>query len=305
MTKHQLPNFLIIGAAKSGTTSLHEELSKHPEIFMCNPKEPHFLADLPNDTIGGNYGYPRVDEAGYQALFENVKEEKVIGESSVSTLFYKNAIKKAKTILGENIKIVVILRNPVDRAFSNYMMHVRDGFEDKTFEEALDLEEERKKENYWWGYFLKEAGLYGQQIANVFSAYDSSQVKVFLFEDLIKNRETTLNEICNFLEVATGFDFQKPIKSNTSGRPNPKSKSIRVFNSLFMGENIVKKIFRYILPKSVRQSIFDSAKKQLFDANLKKEKINPETKKSLITYFKSDIQELEKLINRDLSHWLK
>lgn len=305
MAKKQLPNFLIIGAAKSGTTSLHEELSKHPEIFMCNPKEPHFLANLPDNTIGGNYGYPRVDEAGYYSLFQKVKNEKIIGESSVSILFYKNAIKKAKSLLGQNIKIVVVLRNPVDRAFSNYMMHVRDGFENKTFEEALELEEERKKENYWWGYFLKEAGLYGEQLANVLSFYDSSQVKVFLFEDLIKNRETTLKEICEFLEVSSDFDFQKPIKSNTSGRPDPKSKSIRFFNSIFMGENILKKIFRYILPKSIRQSIFDSAKKQLFDANLKKEKMNPETRKSLIAYFKSDIQKLEKLIDRDLSHWLK
>ncbi len=209
MVKNQLPNFLIIGAAKSGTTSLHEELSKHPEIFMCNPKEPHFLADLPDDTIGGNYGYPRVDQAGYYALFENVKEEKVIGESSVSTLFYKNAIKKAKSLLGEDIKIVVVLRNPVDRAFSDYMMHVRDGFEDKTFEEALELEDVRKKENYWWGYFLKEAGLYSEQVSNVYASYDPKQVKVILFEDLIENREATLKEICGFLEVDTGFDFQK------------------------------------------------------------------------------------------------
>ena len=134
MAKKQLPNFLIIGAAKSGTTSLHEELSKHPEIFMCNPKEPHFLANLPDNTIGGNYGYPRVDEAGYYSLFQKVKNEKIIGESSVSILFYKNAIKKAKSLLGQNIKIVVVLRNPVDRAFSNYMMHVRDGFENKTFD---------------------------------------------------------------------------------------------------------------------------------------------------------------------------
>lgn len=300
-----LPNFLIIGAAKSGTTSLHEELSRHPDIFMSDLKEPHFLADIPKNTIGGNYGYPRVNESAYYSLFNKVKNEKIVGESSVSTLFYPNAIKKAKHLLGDNVKLVVMLRNPVDRAFSNYMMHVRDSFEEYSFEKALELEEERKKENYWWGYFLKEAGLYADQLSNVFKSYDRNQVKIILFEDFIKARQNTLKEICEFLGVSEDFDFKEPIKSNASGRPDSKSLHIRIFKRIFMGSNYLKKIFRYILPVSIRQYIFDTAKKKLFDAKLRKEKMNPETRLNLIEYFKSDIQRLEKLIDRDLSHWLK
>ena len=145
--KNNLPNFLIVGAAKSGTSSLHNYLNQHPEIFMpsykdgLNVKEPQFLIkNKVKDRL--HFGIWSWQE--YKALFDDATKFKAIGESSVFYLYYyKEAIKNIKFRLDDNIKIIILLRNPIDRAYSAFQ-HVSRGLkENLSFEEALQIEENR------------------------------------------------------------------------------------------------------------------------------------------------------------------
>ena len=146
--KKKLPNFLIVGAAKSGTSSLHNYLNQHPDIFMpsfnkegMKVKEPRFLIkDLVENRLhNGVWNWKE-----YQSLFDIVTDEKAIGESTVLYLYYfEEAIKNIKSRLDEDVRIIIMLRNPVDRAFSAYTHVARSVKEQLSFEEALEIEYER------------------------------------------------------------------------------------------------------------------------------------------------------------------
>lgn len=294
MKEFKLPNFLIIGAAKSGTTSIHNYISQHPEVFMSSVKEPHFFADIPKGTKGGNYASHAINDLEqYKDLFKGVSEQSLIGESSVTSLYYPNAIKKATELLGSSIKVLIVLRNPVDRAYSNYMHHVRDCNEDLSFFEALEKEEERIKENYWWGYHLKKAGIYSSQIENIYKYLPEGNVKILLFDDLNANNEKFMKEVCLFLGVSESFEFNTNEVSNKSGKPK-----FPLLKKFILNNNILRKTMLFFLNDKVKNKL----REKVF--SVEKTKISIEDRSYLKSYYKEEILKLEKLINKDLSIWL-
>ena len=150
MQSHNKPNFLVVGAAKSGTTSLFNYLTQHSDIYIPEVKECRFFSQLPKNYKGlGAEFFPNsgiTDERVYFNLFSG-HEDKVCGDMSNDYLYYyEKSIKNIKKYLGNEIKIVIVLRNPIDRAYSNYMHHIRDGWENISFEQALDDENRRIEE---------------------------------------------------------------------------------------------------------------------------------------------------------------
>jgi Sulfotransferase family len=305
MSNKILPNFLIVGAAKSGTTSLYKYLLRHPEIYLNEQvKETFFLTGLDFMDInhdGGHYGHGIItDTEKYNDLFKDVNNEKAVGEVCVGYLyFYKESIPIIKTYLSDP-KIIIILRNPIDRAFSNYMHHVRDGNEFSSFEEALEKETEREKMNYWWGYFFRKAGLYSEQI----HAYRSnfSNVKIYLFEELQNNPELLLKDIFEFLDVdSTFFSENLYEKYNVTGIPNNNSLN----NFLTQTDKFIPEIIRKGFKTFISDDLLNRVKNNLINENLKKESMKPETRSYLQEYFRNDILKVQNIINRDLSKWLQ
>ena len=149
--KKNLPNFLIVGAAKCGTSSLHNYLNQHPNIFMPsfneegkNVKEPQFLV---KNKVKNRLHFGVWTWEEYQSLFKQAKQQRAIGESSVFYLFYyQDAINEIKNRLGNDVKIIIMLRNPIDRAYSAFQ-HVSRGLkEQQTFEYSLETEKGRLEE---------------------------------------------------------------------------------------------------------------------------------------------------------------
>ena len=130
-----LPNFMCIGAAKSGTTSLYDILKQHSDIFLPSFKEPHFF-DIPSVYQNGIEWYEKT-------YFQSVKNEKCIGDFSPTYLFDEHAPERILNDLGDNVKFIIILRNPVDRAYSHYLHSKRDEHENLSFKDALSLEKNR------------------------------------------------------------------------------------------------------------------------------------------------------------------
>jgi len=231
-----LPNFLVVGAARAGTTSLYYYLKQHPEIFMSRIKEPRFIfaqfTRFPTNGIGDERSNVVRDLHDYCLLFKESSGENAIGEASPDNLYpYKDAIPTIKRFLGDP-KIVIMLRNPTERAFSAYMFLVRDRREFLSFEEALDQEDKRIREGWAPIWFYRKAGFYYDSV----KAYsrDFSNVKACLFDDLEKDPSSLVQELYGFLGVDPAFVPNTSTRYNVSG--NPKS---RMLNDFFIKRSIL------------------------------------------------------------------
>jgi len=215
-----LPNFLIVGASKSGTSSLYNYLKEHPEIFMSSIKEPHFmiagLIKNSKDPIALKRSRKNaIDNIhDYTALFNNVNKEKAVGEASTGYLFYyEYAIKNIKKYL-KNPKIIIILRNPIERAFSAYRHCVRHKFESLSFEDALQ-DEDRVIENFFNPImYYRDMGFYSQQVKSYMDNF--SDVKICIFDDFRDKMSLILQDIFKFLDVNISFTPDLKKKYNVS-----------------------------------------------------------------------------------------
>lgn len=298
----KLPNFLLVGAAKSGTTALYSYLRQHPDIFMpAEAKEPMFLAEISNeqyDGPGALYAEEKITSLeDYRALFNKVQDEKAIGEASVPYLYYY-----AKTIpniiktLGQDTKIIVVLRNPIERAYSNYLHHVRDGLEPLSFEQALDAENERFRQNWWWGYQYREGGRYLKQVEAYIHEFGKENVHIELYEDLKKNPHIVTRQIFEFLNVNADFLPNMSQKYNVS--TVPKSFALQ---KLLMSTNPIRRLAVQLLPKEAKKLMRSTLEK----ANSRKPNALDELNREKLTNeFKEEIILLQDLLGRDLSHWI-
>ncbi|WP_115719139.1 sulfotransferase family protein [Gallaecimonas mangrovi] len=294
-------DFIVAGAAKSGTTSIFQYLNSHPDIFIPDVKECRYFSKLNKDFKGlgaeffANEGITDDDE--YQSLFQNHQDKKC-GDISNDYLYYhKESIANIKKTVGDSVKIIIILRNPIERAFSNYMHHIRDGWENLSFKDALIREDERIKDNWGWSYHYKSVGLYSEQVKDYLKNFEN--VKICLFEDL-RNRHVFIKDICHFIGIDEDEVDLDMKEFNRSGRP--KSKAVMRFSEGkgFLA-SIIKPFIRLFLPKNIRENIAGKIK----DVNLSKEYISLEDKTFLIDFYREDIKNLEGVIKRDLSAWLK
>jgi len=301
MDKKNKPDFLVVGAAKSGTTSLFHYLNKHPDIYIPEVKECRFFSQLTKNFNGlGAEFFPNsgiTDEKEYFELFAG-HEDKICGDISNDYLYYyERSIKNIKKYLDDDVKIIIILRNPIDRAYSNYMHAVRDNWENLTFENAIIEEAYRIRENWGWPYHYIQAGFYYKRVKAYLDNF--SNVKVYLFEDL-KNKNKFLNDLYDFLNVKRIHNIEDEKIYNVSGYP--KNKIIHIF---LTSDGIFRKVL-----KPVVNALFSKEKIQQIMTNLKyknlvKKELSFKTKLYLSKLYESDIEKLSVLIKRDLTKWKK
>lgn len=292
-----LPNFLIIGAAKCGTTALYYYLKQHPEISFPELKEPKFFgsyeADFPHNGVGDfsvdKHAIKSFEQ--YKKLFAKIENKKV-GEASPDSLFFhKKTAKLIKDRLGD-IPIVIVLRDPVKRAFSAYMYLKRDSRENLSFSDGLKAENPRLKNNwdYIWGY--KKCGLYHSQVLTFLNEF--TNVEIILQEDLQNNPNKVLKQIFTFLNVNVHFQANSNLQHNVSGIPN------NIFSRFLLSrKNIFSVFFRELMKLIIPRFLLE----KVANRTLKKMFISKEDEMDLRSYFYEDICKLEKLLKKDLSHW--
>lgn len=295
-----MPNFLVIGAGKAGTSSIYYYLKQHPQVYMSPLKEPKFFA-LEGETL--NYQGPdreivnRVSVNNlkdYQNLFQGASTEIAIGEASPMYLYSPKAPSKIKTYLPQ-VKLIAILRDPVERAFSSFTHLLREGYETLSFERAL-AEEENRIQKKWaplWHY--KQKGYYYEQLKRYYDIFDREQIQVYLYEDLQTNSTNLIQSIYDFVGVDHTF-IPDLSKKNVSG--NPKSRWV---HDLFTKDNPIKTLLKPLFPKQLRRNIADTAIEQNLGA---KPMLSSETHHQLQQLYREDILQLQDLIGRDLSAWL-
>lgn len=299
MKEIKKPNFIIIGAMKGATTSLYTYLKQHPDVFMTHIKEPMFFNNFETENnyiVKGRKGSKISTLKEYYALFDNVENEIAYGEASPAYIYNKNCATLIKKHLPE-VKIIAILRQPVKRAYSNYLHAKRADREPiNSFIGAINSEEERIEKNWSSLYHYKEKGFYFRQLSRYFKEFKKEQIKVILFEDIIDDPQKITKEVFEFLRVDSSFTPDTSKKANVAGKPKGVAGWIVM---KLRKNNLIPNIeFSKYLPEFSVSYIL----KTIYS---KPEKIDNKTIKSLTNkYYKEDIKQLEKLIERDLSNWL-
>ncbi len=282
-----LPNFFIIGVGKGGTTSLYKYLSSHPEIYMCPIKEPNYFAkDLYKFHDCLDVQTPIKEFKDYIALFKNAKGKKAIGEASVSYLYSDVAPFEIKNLVPD-AKIIIILRNPIERALSHFLMNLRDGLiVDTNFCKAI-----QKRPLY-----LK-LGLYSKHIEKYFNVFNEDNVLILFYEDLKENPIDLLRKIFLFLGVSPEYLPGELNRWNASYIPK----------SLFIHKLIVnaQKRTANILPKTLKHVLKNMYIKFFVQKNPdNKYKSIEGCREFLIEYYKDEIHKLSLLTKKDLNCWL-
>lgn len=296
-----LPNFFIVGAAKSGTSSLDRYLNQHPNVYISAKKEAHYFSipDFPSRFEGpgddGMNDFTIRDKESYTRLFERVDNETAIGESSAFYLYYPGTAQRIHDVI-PNAKIIILLRNPVERAFSAYMHLIRDEREQLNFRQSLELEDERKTLNYEPLWYYKELGLYSEQIKRYLDVFKRSQVKIVLFEEFTRNPRRVAQDIFKFLEVDSKFQINTSVRYNESGAPKA-----RWLYHFIARPNGLKEMIKPLFPHALREKLGLRAKSLV----LERTSMDPVIYQELQIYFADDIQRLKTLLNIDLSIWDK
>lgn len=319
MTERHHPNFFLVGVVKGGTTSLHYYLDQHPEIYMSPVKETNFFSrhdinpahfskayahdvkvDLPKFFASGMKDKIHIahitDESDYERLFDNVKDEKAIGEASNSYLLYPQAPQLIHQAYPD-ARIIVMLRNPVERAYSQYIMNIRLG---KTLETDFirEVKEDNEQQIRGWGanHQYLYIGKYYKQLKRYFDEFPADQILICWYEEYRRDPETVLRTIYRFLGVDDNFSPDTSEKLNTAGVPK--------YNRLnyWINQSGIISWAKRRLPRSWRAPF-----KKLMYSSDKDDlpRMTQEEREWLIEYYKEDILKLQELLDRDLSRWLR
>ena len=299
-----MPNFLLIGAQKAGTTALSSYLKEHTQVYMSPIKEPGFFdfeGQKPDFAGPGDrdlFNHVPTDIESYWQLFQAVSDEIAIGEATTWYLYSSKAAERIKHYIPD-IKLIVILRNPVDRAYSAFMHVIRDGREPITdFARALKEEETRINQNWEYLWHYKQMGFYYGQLKRYYNLFDRSQIKVCLYEDLKDNPIALMQDICQFLNIDRTFISGFLPHRNVSGVPKNKLLDFFLKKQNFKW---LKTPFKLFLSSKMRETIIVN----LRNKNRIKPPMSPEVKIQLTEMYREDILKLQGLIERDLSNWLK
>ncbi|EDZ93942.1 sulfotransferase [Limnospira fusiformis SAG 85.79] len=291
-----MPNFLIIGAAKSGTSSLEYYLKQHPQIYMSYAEEMHFFA-FENQKLNfqgiGDISLMRravtsLDD--YQAQFQDVSEEIAIGEKSAWYLYHPKVPERIKHYI-PNVKLITVLRNPVDRAYSSFLHLIRDYSEPiHDLEVALEAEPQRIDNNWEYLWHYQQAGFDYQQLQRYFDIFAPEQIGIFIYEDYRKNPEKFLVTIFDFLCVDKTFkpDLSKKINVGKLKAKVPKNQTFHNFGS---EPNIIKSMVKNFLPISLRERIREGLKQ----TNLGQPPLQPQVRKKTLRYLSVRYYEFRKV----------
>lgn len=283
------PNFIIPGAAKSGTTFLTRVLDTHPDVYMAYPKEPHFfVTEKPyGDTV-------RTWEE-YLDLFRGAQICRAVGEASTAYIYHWDEAPERIAEFIPNCKILVLVRNPIDRVYSMYWQNVRDAREPLSLEEALDAEPMRVRHRWEVSYHYTSIGFVAPGVRRFQRFFGLDNVKVVLFEDLFGNLDQSLTEISGFLGIAdTGYRVPRA-RVNSSGEPR-----WRYLQQIMNEPGPVKEVLMRFTPRRARRQM----RERISAWNLRPAPTMPAPiRRELVQLFDDEITAIESITGRSLEHW--
>lgn len=301
----RLPDFLIIGAGKSGTTAVLYFLSQHPQVFFPKRKEPNFFAIEGMDMDSLEFEESKVYHSrsihtleDYKALFNEAGKNQILGENSNLYMSSERAIENIKKYVPE-ARLIALLRHPAERLISRYNHLVREDVVPEGGVEAIF-----DRDSIWWKRpDLVHEGFYGQYLEKYFEAFPQEQLKVILYDDFRADSKAVIQDLCQFIGVDPNMDLDTEMVLNKSGKLKDN-----LFNRVLGQNGLLINGLKKTLPGvhralkknvAVRKTLTDWRNKNLEDVELP-----PDFKERLTQeIYRSDIIKLEKVLGRSLKHW--
>jgi Sulfotransferase family len=300
-----LPDFLVIGAPKAGTTALHTALAEHPQLYMSPVKEPKFfLTDGPPPSRGGpgdarTYREHIWQRADYEALFDAAPEGARRGESTPFYLYDHAAQRRIRALIPE-ARLIVTIRDPVERAHSNWTHLWSAGLEPiHDFVQACAAEPARVEAG--WSSFWHYVGLgkYGEQLRHLYTLFDRNQVLVLRYRDIVNAPAEALDLICAFLDVKQGILTELP-RENVTAHPDRTLTHRAVSRAVRAAEAVGRH-----LPGPVGAALTDSLEWVLQQNSRQRQPLTWTERQQVIPYFEADIRLLETVTDLDFGDWLQ
>ncbi len=284
-----LPNFFCVGTQKAGTSTLFNILRQHPQIYLPEQKETHFFYSDHNYSSGLNWYHSN--------FYSDVTKEKIIGDFTPEYMFWENVPKRIHDSLGTDLKFLFVLRHPVDRAYSHYLMTQRRGLEKYDFQDAILLEPKRIAKGLFERntYSYLSRSQYFQQIENFTKYFPRDCFHFIIFETELKiNIETTITHLLNFFELPIDKNICCNIHSNKASGSRFEWISRQLWTNKWL-----KEAARLVIPqKENRSRIFRTIELLNLKKKSNKHKLNPIVRKKLFDlYFREECKLLEKIIN--------
>ncbi len=283
----RLPNFIVGGALKSGTTSLNYYLKQHPDVFMCPLKEPRFFAydvDNPDHVAGRGLRFPIKSFDEYAALFSEADDQHALGEVSPHYLISPVAPRRIREALPD-VRLIFSLRHPVKRAYSIYWHDVRLGKESRSVEEALAESE-----------YAVTHGLYYSWLSNWYACFDPAQIKVILFDDLQSDAQGVFADLCRYLGIDDAF--VPDLKVRNKGGALKHERLGHFYERL--KTHPLRQALDTLVPQGLRKRLIDARNRNFEEPP----PLSPTLAAYLSDFYREDISRLEQLLGRDLSAWL-
>lgn len=288
------PDFVFAGAARSGSTAVVESLRRRPDVVVTEPKEPHYLAladtgaafSGPGDDITIN-AKAVVDARRYEALFDHVPAGALTGEGSVSTLYYSERAAPRLQALNPEVRVVVVLREPVARAYSSHQYLLNRGFEPvPDFLEAVDAEDGRIASGWHHLWHYTAMSHYADDVARLMAHFPAT--KVWWYDDLMRDEESTLAEMHDFVGLpSTGAQLSVG-RVNASGAP--RRRWLQTAMQLASRSAPLRRVVKSVVP-------FD-ARERLRRSNLAVNDVPAEVRSALAPRFQRDLDRLETALQR-------
>ncbi|TFE32831.1 sulfotransferase [Frankia sp. B2] len=299
-----LPDFLVIGVPKAGTTALHAALVRHPALFLPSVKEPKFFLSQGLPPARGGPGDAQTYQehvwrrADYEALFDAAPAGTLKGEVTPFYLYDLDAQNRIRRLLPK-ARIIVMLRNPVDRAHSNWTHLWAAGLEsERDFVRACALERERRDAGWAQFWHYVSLGLYGEQLSHLFTLFSRDQVLLLRYRDLRDSPAATLDRVCEFLGVETGLVDLVPAENVTP----------------FVADTPVNSVLRAALrtggrighhfPVPARRTFRGPLLTALQRQKGGRPKLTAEQHRAVLPYFVDDIARLEEITGLSYVDWL-
>lgn len=297
----RMPSFLVIGAARSGTTALYSHLRRHPQVFMSPVKETNFFA-FESETLdyqgpGNDYVNNSItDLAAYRALFADAPGDALaVGEASPLYLYVEKTASRIRHHIPE-ARLIAVLRNPVEQAFSHFLYAKRQTIEPlDDFDEALRAEPERARARWQPLFQYSRFPMYHQQLRRFYDQFPAEQIRVYLYEDFSGDPESVLVDVHDFIGVDPGFVPDLDYRTNAGGVPRSA-----LLQNLVMQPHLLNRLIGRLVPEELKRRIRDAVS----DRNLARPQISAEARAYLLGVLRPDILKLQDLIGRDLSAWL-
>jgi hypothetical protein len=298
-----LPDFFISGAPKAGTTAVHAALARHPALYMSAVKEPKFfLTDGPPPTRGGpgdvqtyrEHVWRRDD---YEALFDPAPAGALRGESTPFYLYNRDAQRRIRA-LTPDARLIVILRDPVERAHSNWT-HLWSAGLDPVDDFVLACAEEPRRIEAGWADFwhYTALGRYGEQLEHLYTVFPREQVFVFRYRDLVEFPAQVLDRICDFLGVPPGILTEAP-RENVTAHPRLSFRHRCVSRALRLSSAVSN-----VVPGAA--TVTGSLERILQRDSRPRQPLTWEQRQALLPQFEADIRLLEVITGEDFSNWLQ